>query len=99
MTKAKTLAAVVLDTTLEEAHMEVPATRPLTVTERSPDMEGLRNRRALGSSRPESRRLASTRRSKSAGEKHYLSDSPHTGRDEAIVLLSEYEKKRDADKK
>jgi hypothetical protein len=29
------------------------------VTERSPDMEGRRNRRALESSRPESRRLAS----------------------------------------
>jgi hypothetical protein len=26
---------------------------------------------------------------KCAGEKHYLSDSPHTGKDEAIVLLSE----------
>jgi hypothetical protein len=38
MAKATTLAAAVLDTTLEEAHMEVPATRPLTVTERSPDM-------------------------------------------------------------
>jgi hypothetical protein len=28
-----------------------------------------------------------------------LSDYPHTGKDEAIVLLSEYKKKRDADKK
>jgi hypothetical protein len=36
---------------------------------------------------------------KCAGEKHYLSDSPHTGRNEAIVLLSEYKKKRDAYKK
>jgi hypothetical protein len=36
---------------------------------------------------------------KCAGEKHYLSDCPHTGKDEAIVLLSEYKKKRDADKK
>jgi hypothetical protein len=36
---------------------------------------------------------------KCAGEKHYLSDCPHTGRDEAIVLLSEYKKYRDADKK
>jgi hypothetical protein len=45
------------------AHMEVPATRRLTVTERSPDMEGRPNRRALESSRPESRRLASTLRS------------------------------------
>jgi hypothetical protein len=63
MAKATTLAAVVLDTTLKEAHMEVPETRRLTVNERSPDMEGRRNRRALESSRPESRRLASTRRS------------------------------------
>jgi hypothetical protein len=36
---------------------------------------------------------------KCAGEKHYLSDCPHTGKDEDIVLLSEYKKKRDADKK
>jgi hypothetical protein len=36
---------------------------------------------------------------KCAGEKHYLSDCPHTGRDDAIILLSEYKKKRDADKK
>jgi hypothetical protein len=36
---------------------------------------------------------------KCAGEKHYLSDYSHTGRDEATVLLSEYKKKRDADKK
>jgi hypothetical protein len=36
---------------------------------------------------------------KCAGEKHYLSDCPHTGKDEEIVLLSEYKKKKDADKK
>jgi hypothetical protein len=36
---------------------------------------------------------------KCAGEKHYLSDCPHTGKDEAMVLLSEYKKKRDSDKK
>jgi hypothetical protein len=29
-----------------------------------------------------------------ADEKHYLSDCPHSGRDEAIALLSEYKKKR-----
>jgi hypothetical protein len=63
MAKATSLAAALLDTTLEKAHMEVPATRLLTVTERSPDINGRRNRRALESSRPESRRLASTRRS------------------------------------
>jgi hypothetical protein len=28
-----------------------------------------------------------------------LSDCPHTGKDEAFVLLSEYENTRDADKK
>jgi hypothetical protein len=42
--------------------MEVPAIMRLTVTERSPDMEDLRTRQALKSSRPESRRLASTQR-------------------------------------
>jgi hypothetical protein len=36
---------------------------------------------------------------KCAGEEHYLSDCPHNGKDEAIVLLSEYKKKRDSDKK
>jgi hypothetical protein len=36
---------------------------------------------------------------KCAGEKHYLSDCPHTGNDKAVVLLSEYKTKRDADKK
>jgi hypothetical protein len=36
---------------------------------------------------------------KCAGKKHYLSDCPHTGKDEVIVLLSEYKKERDADKK
>jgi hypothetical protein len=36
---------------------------------------------------------------KCADEKHYLSDCPHSGRYEAIVLLFEYKKKRDADKK
>jgi hypothetical protein len=34
---------------------------------------------------------------KCAGEKHYLSDCPHTGNDEAIVLLSEYKKKQSDD--
>jgi hypothetical protein len=34
-----------------------------------------------------------------AGEKHYLSDCPHTGKDEAMVLLSEYKNKRNADNK
>jgi hypothetical protein len=36
---------------------------------------------------------------KCAGEKHYLYDCPNTGKDEAMVMLSEYKKKRDADKK
>jgi hypothetical protein len=98
MAEATKLAAVVLDPALEEAHMEVPAIKLLTVTKRSPDMEGRRIRRALESSRHGSRRLASARY-KSAGEKHYLSDCPHTGRKEAMALLSEYKKKKDADKK
>jgi hypothetical protein len=33
---------------------------------------------------------------KCAGEKHYLSDFSHTGKDEAMTLLSEYKKKRDS---
>jgi hypothetical protein len=36
---------------------------------------------------------------KCAGEKHILSDCPHTEKDEALVLLSEYKKKKYADKK
>jgi hypothetical protein len=36
---------------------------------------------------------------KCAGEKHCLSDCPHTGNDEAMALLSEYKMKRDSDKK
>jgi hypothetical protein len=36
---------------------------------------------------------------KCAGEKHYLSYCPHTRKDEAMALLSEYMTKRDADKK
>jgi hypothetical protein len=36
---------------------------------------------------------------KCAGEKHFLSDCPHTAKDKDIVLLSEYKKWRDADKK
>jgi hypothetical protein len=36
---------------------------------------------------------------KCAGEKHFLSDCPHTRKDEAMALLSEYKKNRDADKK
>jgi hypothetical protein len=36
---------------------------------------------------------------KFAGEKHYLANCPHTEKDEAIALFSEYKKKRDADKK
>jgi hypothetical protein len=38
--KAETQAAAALDATLEEARVEVPAIRRLTVTERCPDMEG-----------------------------------------------------------
>jgi hypothetical protein len=34
---------------------------------------------------------------KCAGEKHYMSDCPHNKKDRAIVLLSEYQRKRYAD--
>jgi hypothetical protein len=97
MAKAATLAAAVLDTTLEEAHMKVPATRLLTVTEQSPDMEGRQNRRALESSRPESRRRASTRRSLQARSTTCL--TVHTLARTKYGPLSEYKKRRDADKK
>jgi hypothetical protein len=30
---------------------------------------------------------------------HYVSDFPHTSKDEAISMLAEYKQKRDADKK
>jgi Holliday junction resolvasome RuvABC DNA-binding subunit len=36
---------------------------------------------------------------KCAGETHYLSDCPQTGKDEAMVLLPEYKKKWEANKK
>jgi hypothetical protein len=36
---------------------------------------------------------------KCAGKKHYMSGCPHTEKDDSIVMLSEYKKKRDADKK
>jgi hypothetical protein len=36
---------------------------------------------------------------KCADERRYMSDCPHTGKDEAMALLSECKKKRDADKK
>jgi hypothetical protein len=97
MAKETTLAAKVPDTTLEKAHMELPAKRRLTVTERSLDMEGHRTRRALVSSRPGSRRLASTRRSVRA--RSTTCPTVLTLENEAIVLLSKYKKKRDADMK
>jgi hypothetical protein len=58
LAKAATLAAAVLGTTLEEAHTAVPATRLLTVIERSPGMKGRRIRLTLDNSRPGSYRLA-----------------------------------------
>jgi hypothetical protein len=36
---------------------------------------------------------------KCASEKHYMIYCPHIGKEKAIVLLSQYKKKRDADKK
>jgi hypothetical protein len=63
--------------------MEVPATRRLTVTERSPDMEGRRNQRPLESSLPESRRLASTRRSVRARSTSWYSAIPRSAVEDA----------------
>jgi hypothetical protein len=57
--------------------MEVPAIRRLTATEQSPGMEGRRIRLVLESSRPKSRRLASTRRS--VRDKFHLHDFNHIG--------------------
>jgi hypothetical protein len=82
---------------MEEAHMELPATSRQTGTERSPDMKGRRTLLALESSRHGPPPCLNTK--KCVGEKHYLSDCPHTVKNEAMVLLSEYKKKRDADKK
>jgi hypothetical protein len=90
--KVATLAAAVLDTTLEEAHVEVLAIWRLTVTELNPDMEDHRTRLALEKFGPGAA-LPCLNTMKCAGEKHYLSDCPHIGKDEAVVLLSEYEKK------
>jgi hypothetical protein len=98
MAKATTMAAGVLDTTLEEAHMEAPATRRLTVTERSPGHGRSSESTSTGKqSAREPPPCLNTK--KCAGENHFLSDCPHTGKDEAMALLSEYKKKRDADKK
>jgi hypothetical protein len=58
--KEATLTAAVLDANMEESHMEVTATKRLTVAEQSPNMEGRRPRLALESSRPGSRRLTFT---------------------------------------
>jgi hypothetical protein len=55
--KAATLAAAILDTNMEEAHMEVPEIWLLTVTERGPEVEGHQTRRTLEISRPGSRVL------------------------------------------
>jgi hypothetical protein len=61
-------------------------------------MEVCRTRRALECSQPESLPPCLNTK-KCAGEKYYFSDCPQTGNEEAIVLLSEYKNKRDADKK
>jgi hypothetical protein len=94
--KVVALAAAVLDTTLEEAPLEVAAIRRLAVIERSP----VKSSDSSGTGKQSTREpppCINTK--KSAGERHYLSDCHHSSKDEAIVLLSEYKKKRDADKK
>jgi hypothetical protein len=60
--------------------------------ERSSDSTGTGNKSAR-----EPRPCLNTK--KFAGAKHYLSESHYTGKDEDIVLLSEYKKKKDVDKK
>jgi hypothetical protein len=68
------------------------------VTELSPGMK--RSSDAIGIGKQSAREpLLCINTKKCASEKHYLSDCSHTGEDESIVLMSEYKKKRDADKK
>jgi hypothetical protein len=63
------------------------ATRRLTVTERSSEYGRSSDSTGTGNlSAREPPPCLNTK--KSAGEKHYLFDCPHTGKDEAIVLLS-----------
>jgi hypothetical protein len=93
MAKATTLAAAVLVTTLKEAHMKVPATSLLTVTERSPDSYG----RSSESTDPGKQSVREPppclNTKKCAGEKHYLSDCPHSGKDDTMYLLSSTRKR------
>jgi hypothetical protein len=53
----------------------------------------------MGTGKMSARKPPPSLNTKCAGEKHYLFDCPHTGKDKTIVLLSEYKKKKDADKK
>jgi hypothetical protein len=77
--------------------MEVPVTRRLTGTERSPDNR--RSSESMSTGKQSAREPPSCLNTKNcAGEKHYLSDCPHTGKYGDIVLLSKYKKKRDSDK-
>jgi hypothetical protein len=55
------------------------------------DMEDRWTRQALKAVGPKA--AAFPQHKKSAGEKHFLSDCPHTKKDNAIVLLSEYTRK------
>jgi hypothetical protein len=86
LTKAVTLAAEVLDTTLMEGPLEVAAIGRLTEIEQSSDMKGSRNRVALESSLLGSLRLVLIQRSVRA-KSIYLSDCPHTSKDEATFIL------------
>jgi hypothetical protein len=66
------------------------------MTERSPDREARWTQLALESSKQSAREPPPCLNTKEfAGEKHYLSDCPHTGKDESIVLLSELVCRRD----
>jgi hypothetical protein len=88
MAKAATLAAAVLDTTLEEAHFHGGASNKASDRDRTNSGHGRSSDST--STGKQWKPPPSINTKKCAGEKHYLSDCLHTGKDEAIVLLSEY---------
>jgi hypothetical protein len=96
MAKAATLTAAVLDNSGGYSHGGV--SNKASDRDRTKSGHGSSDSTGTGkqSAREPPPRLNTKKR---AGEKQYLSDCPHTGKDAAIVLLSEYKKKRDAEKK
>jgi hypothetical protein len=83
---------------MEEANTKVPAINRLLVTELSPYIQGRGGLdghwKAVGQGA-----AALLQHKDVCGREALLVRLPHTGKDEAIVLLCEYKKKRDADKK